>query len=111
MPALRESLTFQQRALDDNGDRLGAWGAVVTLAAQITPLTGGQAVMDQRLQGKQPVAIVVRSCAASRGIDNSFRAVNARNTTVVYDVTAAVLSQDRMWVNILAVIHTGQPNG
>ena len=110
MAAYRESVQLQQRAVDANGDRTGAWATAATLAAQIIPLVGGQVALDQRLQGRQPYAITLRACAASQALDNSWRLVNAR-TGVVYDVTAAVLSVDRQAVNVSAVQKVGQPNG
>ncbi len=110
MPNLNESLRLDQRSTDGNGDADGPFVEVATMAAEILPLGGGQAVMDQRLQGKQPYSITVRSTSVTRQVDNSWRLVNARSG-VVYFVTAANQSQDRIWMTILAVQKIGQANG
>ena len=105
---LKDRLTLQQRALDDNGDRNGDWGSLGTVWAQVLSINGGETVMEQRLQGKQPVILFLRASSVTTQIDNSFRAIDARNASRVFDITSASLSQDRAWMECLAVQLVGQ---
>jgi SPP1 family predicted phage head-tail adaptor len=72
---MRERVSFQQRGLDANGDRLGAWGGDVTVWAQVRPMKGGEPVIQARLQGVQPVEITIRSSSATRPITSAWRAM------------------------------------
>lgn len=65
-------------------------------------LRGTEAVQASRLAGKQPVLITVRSSNQSRAIDTNFRAVDARSGET-YNITAVNPTQDRQWIEILAV--------
>lgn len=100
---LRDRLSFQKRAADANGDPLGAWTDQFTVSAQIVWLRGSEPVLQQRLEGKQPVAFVVRTSSQARQIDTSWRAVNARNTDQVFNITAVSPNKDRGFLDILAV--------
>lgn len=97
----RERVRFERPAPDPSGDARGAWSEVITMAARIQPLKGAEPVLEQRLQGVQPVVIYVRACAASRGLDNACRAVNVRSGQV-YDIKSAVLAEARDEVQLLA---------
>jgi head-tail adaptor len=105
--SLRSRVMLQQRRLDDNGDRLGDWETVSSGAtdhawwAEILALRGGEPVMAQRLQGVQPVIIAVRANPTTRAIDNAYRVIGVPDRQV-YDITAATLTMDRAWVEILA---------
>jgi hypothetical protein len=98
---------FERRELDQNGDRLGAWGdSAVTLAAKFFALRGSprssEEVFSERLQGRQPIILTVRDCAASRLIASDWRAVDAR-TGAVYGVKAAAPNSDDIaYIDILA---------
>lgn len=74
---LKDRVTFQRKAVNGDGDRLGAWTDVVTRPAEVRPLKGGEGVQAQRLEGSQPVLIIVRRERLTRDIDNSYRAVDA----------------------------------
>lgn len=103
---LRDRITLQHQALDDNGDALGDWATRFSRATKIVNLRGGESVQQQRLQGNQPVVLVVRACPDTRTIDNSFRAINHR-TRQIYELSAASETQDRVWVEILGVAKSG----
>lgn len=103
---LRHRLALQRRASDDNGDPLGAWVTVCTRAAKLVNLRGGEAVMQQRLQGDQPAILIVRACSETRLIDNSWRAVNDC-TRQIYDVSAATQTTDQAWMEVLATAKSG----
>ncbi len=104
---LNRRVTFQQQALDANNDRLGAWTDVVTRDARVQSLKGTEAVQGQRLAGVQPVVIYVRRDTLTKAVDNSYRAVDARDSTIVWDITSKVVSEDLCWVEILATERTG----
>ena len=104
---LSRRVTFRQRALDANQDRLGPFSDIVSRAARVQPLRGGEAVQSARLEGQQPVVIYVRRDATTKTIDNSFQAVDARDPTIVWDITSAIISEDLNWVEVLATQHLG----
>ena len=106
---LDRKVIFYQRALDENGDRLGALTAVVTRQARVQPLKGGEAVQAQRMAGQQPVIITVRRDGTTKTIDNSFEAEDARDETVKWDVQSTIITEDLQWVEILAVQRRGEP--
>ncbi len=105
----RERVRFDRRGLDDNDDRAGPWGPITTVWARIQPLKGSETVLEQRLQGVQPFVIYVRASSVTRAIDNSYRAVDARDASRVFDITAPpILTEDRREVQILATLKAGQ---
>lgn len=109
--ALRDRYTFQTRGPDlvrDGLDQRGDWGGDLTVWASTRPLVGSEAVQAERLQGKQPAVITVRASSATKAIDNSWRAVDARDASQVYDILSAVPSADLATIDILAVRQAGQ---
>ena len=111
---LRERLHLQRRAPDANGDRLGPWSeaeTVITCRARIQPLRGGETVMAARLQGEAWVQIAVRSSNATRQVDDTFRAVDARDPARVFEIRSALDDEKRVWVTILAVQRVEQTQG
>lgn len=105
---LRDRITFQQRGLDANGDPLGPWADVVTVSVELIWLRGGEAVMDQRLAGRQPVVITVRDFAETRLIDNSWRAVNERKPAQVFDIKSASPAKELGFIDVLAEMVRGE---
>jgi hypothetical protein len=109
---LKDRVLFQQRGLDDNGDRLGPWQAVRSeaedgaWAAQIIRLKGGEPVMAQRLQGVQPAIVVVRASTVTRAVDNAWRAIDKR-TGQIHEFTDASETGDRVWIEILTTAKAG----
>ncbi|MDX0752925.1 head-tail adaptor protein [Sinorhizobium medicae] len=112
MPAgkLRSRLHFQQRAVGDDGygnPVTGEFATVFTDAAEIIPRMGTEAVMGARLQGLQPVTVRVRSHVATRSLDATWRAVDARSGAV-YAITSPPVnvSQKNDYIDMLATIGT-----
>lgn len=99
---LRDRVRLQQRARDENGDRLGDFTDAHTVWAQIRYLRGSEPVVAARLQGQQPVVITVRASGQTRAVETSWRALNARSGEV-YEISAVTPSDDRAWIDILAV--------
>ena len=106
---LRHRWTFQQRGADGNGDRRGAWAAGFTRWVEVTYLRGGEAVMQERLTGLQPVILTVRSDVLTRTISNGFRAFDESAAGRVANVTAAAASKTPGYIDIMATI--GGPQG
>jgi hypothetical protein len=94
---------FERRATDANGDQLGAWGdGAVTLDAKLVTLKGTEAVMSARLQGRQPIILTIRDCAAARAITTDWRAVDVRSGNV-YGVKGAAPNTDNIaFIDVLA---------
>jgi head-tail adaptor len=99
---MRDRIRFDQRALDANQVRQGPWEEGFTVWAETTWLRGGEGVVAQRLEGKQPVAFSIRDSAQARTITTGFRAVDSR-TQQVFDVTAASPSREPGFIDVLAV--------
>lgn len=69
----RDRVIFQQRGEDANGDRLGDWVDGVVRWARVLVLRGGEAVLQARLQGQQPIQVTVLSTAATRAVTTAWR--------------------------------------
>ncbi|MCO6423834.1 head-tail adaptor protein [Sinorhizobium meliloti] len=108
--SLRSKLNFQQRTVGDDGfgnEIVGDFATVFTDAAEIIPRMGSEAVMGARLQGLQPVTIRVRSHVATRDLDATWRAVDARSGAV-YAITSPPVNVDQKnaFIDMLATIGT-----
>lgn len=101
---LRERVRFERRGLDANGDRLGPWDpeTAFDVACGITWLRRGETVLQGRLQGQSPAVLTVWSSAATRAVDNTWRALDLR-TSRVFDLTSpGEPSTDRGFIDFLA---------
>lgn len=86
---LRERVTFQARAVADDGygnEVSGPWEDQFTVAANIAPARGREEVLAQRLQGVRPVEITVRWSSQTVQIQPDWRAVNARKPEEIYNI-------------------------
>lgn len=114
MPAtvaqLRENVRFEQRALDAHGERLDDWVAGPTARARIYSLKGGEAVLQSRIQGVQPVVITVRAWSETRAVTNAWRIVDNRSGQI-YDIKAVTPTEDRNWIDFLADANGGGGGG
>lgn len=105
-------VTFQQRGPDENQDPLGAWVDVYTCDAKVVSAKGGESVQAQRLAGNQPAVIIVRRCAETRDLDNTFRAVDARalarGVLIAWDVASSIWNQKDSTMEFFATQHRGR---
>lgn len=101
---MRDRYRFEQRGLDANGDRLGAWDTEngITVSAETIWLKGSESVMASRLEGKQPVALVIRDSTQARTINEAWRAVDVR-TSEVFNISGTSPSRVRGFIDVLAV--------
>ncbi len=104
---LRDRVSFQQRSLDVNGDRRGAWVEEFTRPARIVALRGTEVVLQQRLAGVQPSVVTVRADAATRGVTNAWRIVP--DTGAPLNIRAVTPDERRVWLDILG--DTGPSTG
>lgn len=115
---LRDRYTFQRRLAGEvvgGFNREGGWGAeapdAYTCGAKTHWLKGTEPVQASRLQGDQPAIITVRRSAAALAIDNTWRAVDARQPDRVLEVVSAALNVDINFVDVLAVQRRGNAGG
>lgn len=77
---LRTKVSFQRRAVNARGQRLGDFAEEFTHLAGVTFTSlrsGGEVALQGRLQNVVPVSMIVRDDAYTRQIDSSWRAVIA----------------------------------
>ncbi|MFH3481635.1 phage head closure protein [Xanthobacter variabilis] len=83
---LDRRITFQARELLPGGDGAGNfetdWVSKLTVWAQVVPRFGGETVIASRLEGVQPVTIIIRYSPAARQITAAWRAADAREGTI-----------------------------
>lgn len=99
---MRERPTFQQRGLDDNGEPTtnADWQQPgLTVWAQVTPLKGGEPVMQQRLQGTTPVQVTIRYSSETSEITNAWRMVWKG---VPFNIKSVSPDERRAYIAILA---------
>lgn len=101
---LRDRITFEARGEDDNGDPLGPWEARFTVWAQLVWLRGSETVMQQRLEGRQPVAIMIRASSSAQAVGVGWRAVNSRDGRQKFNITAVSPANTPGFLNVLAVM-------
>lgn len=105
---LRNRLRFEERGLDANGDRLGPWGEVCTVWAQVKWLRGSESAVNSRLEGKKPAAVVVRSSSKSREFSEGLRAVAVSGRDVIagqqFNISAVSPAKEPGFIDILAVV-------
>ena len=103
----RDRLTFQSRGAGSDGmGGEGAYGPYeerFTRSVHLHPLRGSEAVMADRLSGRQPYIVTIRNSAATRQITTDWQAVDARNPDRVLAVSAPPVDPDgkRQWLEIL----------
>ena len=93
MPAgdLRYRVKFSERNVvgDEYGNPTTGWVDRFTVAANITPQQGGEAVDAARLAGRQPVTIRVRRSADTALIRTDWKATNVGDGTE-YNIRTAI---------------------
>jgi hypothetical protein len=102
---LRQSVTLQQRALDANGDPLGAWADVFTAAARVLaqPIRRaqqGEIISDERRVGVQPIEITMRLDLNTATIDTDWRVVWLG---WAFDITVMSVDETMAVVSIFAI--------
>lgn len=101
---MSERITFERRGLDANGDPLGPWAPVFTVWAQVKWLRGSETALQQRLESRQPAAIVIRDSSETRQIDTGWRCVDSRNTARKFNITSVSPAEEPRFIDVLATM-------
>jgi head-tail adaptor len=112
---LNERIAFDSRgpvAADapDDGNTQGDFVERFVLWTRRTYRGGSEAVIASRLEGRQPVFLMVRASSFSRQITTDWQARDTRSgkfiggrwTGVTYEIKAINLTEDRAWYLITA---------
>ncbi|WP_421406831.1 phage head completion protein [Agrobacterium tumefaciens] len=99
--SLHERIAFEARAPEDDqhGNVEGDFVEQFQRRAGFTFLRGGEAVIAARLEGRQPVVVLVRSDSETRLVDTDWQMRDVR-TSKVYAVKSIIPSDDRQWLHI-----------
>lgn len=117
---LRERVYLDKPTQTDNGRggfELG-WAPQFERNAHVRYLRGGEGVQAARMSGKQPAVFTVRSDPQTKLVDTGWRLRDARLQTLdldlqplshrgLYNITSAIESDDRAWIEITAVSGVG----
>lgn len=99
---LNEKVRFESPAPFDDGygNTTHGWTPEFSCRAQFIYARGGESVEAARLQGRSIFKVRIRQCAAARGIQQSWRMVDARRGTA-YNIREIDQISDRQWVYLL----------
>lgn len=103
--ALNHRVEFQQPVTGDDGHGgvVTSWETRFSVAARLVPKLGGEDVVAQRMQGKQPYIVTVRSSSETRMVTTAWRARNAR-TGAIYNIKSSANTDERgAYLDLLAV--------
>lgn len=84
---------------DEYGGEFDGWAPQFTVAAGLTYLRGGEAVMQARMAGRNVIAVKIRRSRDSLRISTDWRAVNSR-TGEILNVRAILPSADRAFLDL-----------
>lgn len=104
--SLRDRLQFesQKRVADGAGNfRSDEWEVQFVEKAEVKARVGGEAVIAERLQGRQPIEITVRYAFNTTRIETDWRAVDCRTGTV-YQIKSPPVDRERrrQWLTMAA---------
>lgn len=105
---LRESIELQNyTSVDDGyGGQTQTWETVMTTAARIRTLKGGETVIAGRLTGTQTLVITVRYQPDMEDVTPAWRARNARSGTM-YNIRSVTVDERKAFVDLL--VEAGVP--
>lgn len=94
-------VAFDKRAPEDDehGNVEGEFVERFQRRAGFTFLRGGETVIAARLEGRQPVVVLVRSDTETRLVDTDWQMRDVRTLTV-YAIKSIIPSDDRQWLHI-----------
>lgn len=104
--SLNERFVFQKRPStapvgDGYGNFQSGFEAQFTVWTKRLFLRGGETVIAERLQGRQPAVLTIRASRQAAQITTDWCAVNARDSSEVYNIRSVSLSEDRSFYDIL----------
>lgn len=102
---LRERLTFQSPTpeVDAYGGTTEGWTDEFTVPARLWPQRGGESIQADRLSGRQTFVLQVWSDEDTRTIEPQWRAVDANDTSRIFQVKSPPIHMDerRMFLDML----------
>jgi SPP1 family predicted phage head-tail adaptor len=101
---LREKVSFAKRVdvIDEYGGVQGAWQEQFQRRALFIMRPGSEPVIAARLEGRQPLTIVVRYDSSTKTIGTDWQATDVR-TGKTYAIRAAEdMDRRKQWLSILA---------
>lgn len=103
---LRERVKFQKRGGTEDGygnEVPGQWEDQFTRAAHFIMKPGSESVLAARLQGTQPVTMILRYDDQTRTIGTDWRAVDTRDNTAYAIRASADMDRKRQWWSLVCV--------
>lgn len=106
---LNQRVHCQRRSniIDSYGKEIpgGPFETIFTVAAEMKPLRGSEAVMANRLAGRQPYIVRLRNSSQSRKITSDWQLVDKRNPSRVFAVKSPPADPDgtRQWLDIMVM--------
>jgi head-tail adaptor len=101
-----DKVSFQQRKTisdDGFGNERQAWEEQFQRSAEFIMRPGSESALAARLEGRQPVTMIVRYDRNTATIGADWRAVSARPPHTIYAIhTAEDMDRKRQWISILA---------
>jgi hypothetical protein len=101
---LRHRVSFQRRAANDDGQRLGAFAEEFSRLADISYIglkTGGETTLQGRLQGTAPVSIFIRDDSQTRAIDSAWRGVVSQGPMAgTYNIRSKAPTHRVGWIGL-----------
>jgi head-tail adaptor len=106
---LRELIAFDVRqvVLDAYGNERSTFVEQFQRPARVQPLRGGEAVQQSRLEGIQPVLIIVRYDPQTILVQVSWQARDVRRGTIYAIQSVANMDEHRAYLDILATTGRG----
>lgn len=103
---MRERVRFEARAVVDDGfgnQVSGDWAERFSRPALFIMKPGSEAVLAARLQGQQPVTMILRHDAQTQTIGTDWRAVDVK-TGAIYAIRASEdMDRKRQWWSLVCV--------
>ena len=100
--ALRDRVRFDPRTTDAHGRLLGPWSTTAKpVSAAIVYLKGTEPVMQQRLNGVQPVVIKVHKSSLTAHVTTAYRAFDVR-AGVAYNIRSISPAKEPGFLEVLA---------
>lgn len=112
---LRERVRFERKAAassvyDDGDGGHEGWAELATVAADITPVKGGEEVIGERRLAINTYTIKVRQSAAILSVTEADRIVDTRNSGRVFNIRQ-MDNPDKRDKYILITADTGRQDG
>ena len=114
--ALYEKVAFDRRSdqTNDYGQPLSGFSEAFTRRAAFKQLRGSETALGARIEGRQPIEIVVRRDSDTEQIATNWRVRDLRRGEwansgetdwdgMIYSITAVQWSNDRRWIQVTAV--------